>query len=67
MGRAEDTQYTIVLGTIAQFPAEDQADINSTAATIRGLLRGQDGKLSSNTSAVLAFSLVAAELAKELA
>lgn len=64
MGRAEDIQHTIMVGTIAQMPAEDQAKVQEHAAKFREMVSENGGRFNKE-HAVIAFALVGCEMAKE--
>lgn len=63
MGRAEDIQHTLIVGTIAQTPAEDQAKVKEAAAKLREMLAEGDDPYG-NAHAVMAFALVGSEMAR---
>lgn len=64
MGRQEDITYTLIVGTIAQMPAEDQEKVQSVAAKYREMM-AKDSKPFNDEHAIMAFALVGAEMAKE--
>lgn len=63
MGRAEDLQHTIIVGTIAQMTAEEQAKVQGHVAKLREML-AENGDPYGNAYAIMAIALVSSEMAR---